>query len=67
MALPVATDAKCDEIFFDVIPQRTPELNVMNLKIPSSTATLATPPIPLQHSSMQRFVGFPIDSQSGAF
>jgi hypothetical protein len=43
---PVATDAECDEIFFDVIPQQTPELKVMNLKIPPGSTGNAIRPAP---------------------
>jgi hypothetical protein len=67
MASSVAIDAECDEIFFDVLSQRTSKLKVMNLKIPSGAAVLTTPSIPIEDSPMQYLVGFPIDSQPRVF
>jgi len=62
MTLPVAIDAKCDQVFFRVGPQQTPVLNVMDLKILPSATILATPSVALQNAAMQRFVGFWIKS-----
>jgi len=67
MKLPVAIHAERGQIFFRVVFEQTPVLNVMNLEVCPSTAMLATPSVALQNASMQYFVGFWIKSQSGSF
>jgi hypothetical protein len=47
MASPVASGAERNQVFLGIIPQRTSRLNVVNLKVRSSTAVLATPSISL--------------------
>jgi len=49
--------ANCDQIRFVVIPELTPELQVVNFEILHRTASLASPAISLENASMQLAVG----------
>ena len=45
----MAYTAKCDEIFFHVASHLAPRLNMMNLEISGTSASLASPAITLEH------------------
>lgn len=54
------------EILFSVIAQQASRLNVMNLEISLSSATLASPSISLQNTAMEFLVRSGVESQPGA-
>jgi hypothetical protein len=42
----MAFDAKCDQVFEAVMPELTPQLDVMNLQVFDCAAVLTAPSIP---------------------
>ena len=45
----MAFDAQRDQVFEAVMPELTPQLDVMNLQVLNCAAILATPSIPLEN------------------
>ena len=62
MASPVAIDAERNQIFFDIVPQQTSGVNVVNLQVPHAAANLAAPSVSLEDSSMQFLVEWDTES-----
>jgi len=63
----MACTANCDEIFFHVASLLAPRLNVMNLEIFGTTASLASPAITLENSLPKPPIGMSIQAKSGLF
>ena len=62
MASPVAIGAERNQIFFDIVPQQTSGLNVVNLQVPHAAANLAPPSVSLEDPSMQFLVEWDTES-----
>ena len=59
--------AKGYEIFFHIAPQKTSRLNVMDLKISRTSASLASPTIALNNPLTKLPIGIPVQLKSGSF
>jgi hypothetical protein len=57
MKLPMASTTKCDEIFFQVASQLASPLQMMDLKILGTAASLASPAIALEHLLAKSLIG----------
>ncbi|MFZ3329590.1 MAG: hypothetical protein WA197_03085 [Candidatus Acidiferrales bacterium] len=56
-----------DEILFHISPKMASRLNVMDLEILGSSASLASPAIALQNLLAQLPIGIPVQSKSRLF
>ena len=65
MDLPMASTAKSDEIFFHIASQKASRLNMMDLKICRTPASLASPAIALEYLLAKRVIGIPVQAQPG--
>jgi hypothetical protein len=65
MDIPMAYTAKGDEIFFHVASQKASRLNVMDLKIFGTSASLASPTITPEHLLAEAPIGIPVQAKSG--
>jgi len=61
----MAYTAKCDEIFFHIPSQQTARLDVMDLEIFGTPASLASPAIALEHFLTKPPIGIPVQAKSG--
>ena len=59
----MAGTAKYDEIFFDITSQGTARLNVMDLEILGSIASLTSPAIAQQHLPAKLLVGILVQAE----
>ena len=65
MDLPMAGTAKSDEIFFHVVSQSAARLDMMNLEIFGTSASLASPAIAFEHPLTKHAIGIPVQSKPG--
>ena len=63
----MAHTTKGDKIFFHIPSQLAPRLNMMDLKIVSTAALLASPAITLEHSLTELSIGIRIQANPGLF
>jgi len=63
MDLPMAGNAKSDEILVHIASQKTPRLNMMDLEIFGRSASLASPAIPLEHPLAKAPIGVGVQSK----
>ena len=59
----MAYAAKGDEIFFHIPSQQASRLNVMDLQILGTSASLASPAIALEHLLAKRVIGIPVQAK----
>jgi len=64
MDFSMAPTAKGDEIFFHIASQKASRLNVMDLEIFGTTASLASPAIALEHLLAKRVIRIPVQAKS---
>ena len=65
MDFSMAPTAKGDQIFFHIASQKASRLNVVDLEIFGTTASLASPAIALEHLLAKRVIGIPVQSKPG--
>jgi hypothetical protein len=63
MDLPVACTAKCDEILFHIASQTTSLVDVMDLEIFRTSASLASPAIAVEHLLAKPVIGIQIQAK----
>lgn len=67
MDLSMAYTAKRDEIFFYIACQEAPRLNVMDLEILGTSASLASPAIALEYLPAQPLISRSLQTKPGLF
>ena len=67
MGLLMTRSTQCDQILLGIVALEAARLNVMDLKIFSSAAILASPSVPVENSSVEFLVGSSIESQPWVF
>jgi hypothetical protein len=65
MDFSMTSTAHGDEIFFRIASQKASRLNVMDLEIFGTTASLASPAIALQHFLAKPLIGIPVQAKPG--
>jgi hypothetical protein len=63
MDFSMARAATGDEIFFRIASQNASRLNVMDLQILGTSASLASPAIALEHLLAKRVLGIPVQAK----
>ena len=61
----MAYTAKGDEIFFHIASQQASRLNMMDLEIFGTSASLASPAIALEHLLAKPLIGIRVQAKSG--
>ena len=61
----MAGTAKSDEIFFHIASQSASRLDMMDLEIFRTSASLASPAIALEHLLAKPPIGIPVQAKSG--
>ena len=56
----MASTAKCNQIFFGVIPEQAPRADVVDLEVIRAPTVLASPPVARQHLLAKVLVGLPV-------
>jgi hypothetical protein len=65
MDFSMAPTAKGDEIFFRIASQMAARLNVVDLQILGTSASLASPAITLEHLLTKPPIGIPVQAKPG--
>jgi hypothetical protein len=65
MDLPMAWIAKRDQVLFHIASQTASRVNMMDLKILRTSASLASPAIAFKHLLAKRPIGIPVQSKPG--
>jgi len=63
MDFSMAPTAKGDQIFFHIASQKASRLNVVDLEIFGTTASLASPAIALEHLLAKRVIGIRVQAK----